>query len=51
MVTYNNIIDYFQAFADNHFFIRTFSHGNVEEVDLEKYSNYPLMPVFYTVSS
>lgn len=51
MVTYNNIIDYFKNFADNHFFIQSFSHGNLEEADLQKYGNYPLMHVNYTGST
>lgn len=51
MVTYNNIVDYFKRFAENHFFIQSFSHGNIEEADLQKYGNYPIMHVNYTGSS
>jgi hypothetical protein len=51
MVTYNNIVDYFKLFANNHFFIQSFSHGNIEEADLAKYNNYPIMHVNYTGST
>lgn len=51
MVTYNNIVDYFKLFAQNHFFIQSFSHGNIEEADLQKYGNYPIMHVNYTGST
>lgn len=47
MITYNNIITALNNFATNHFFIKTFTHGNVEEMDLRKYENYPLMHVDY----
>jgi len=48
MITYNNIITALNNFATNHFFIKTFSHGNVEEMDLSKEGQYPLMHVNYT---
>ncbi len=51
MVTYNNIVEYFRLFASNHFFIQSFSHGNIEEADLAKYNNYPIMHVNYTGST
>ena len=51
MVTYNNIIDYFKNFADNHFFIHSFTHGNIEEADLAKEGSYPFMHVNYTGST
>ena len=42
-MTYNKIIQYFQKFADNHFMLKDFSHGNLEQADLEKYQQYPIM--------
>ena len=51
MITFNNIITALNNFADNHFFIKAFSHGNVEEMDLDKYTSFPLMHVVYTGSS
>jgi hypothetical protein len=48
MITYNTFIQRFKDFADNHYFIRSFSHGAPEDVDLEKFNEYPLMHVIYT---
>ena len=42
-MTYNQIIQYFKAFSDNHFMLKDFSHGNLEQADLEKYQQYPIM--------
>ena len=47
MITYNNIIQALQNFADNHFFIQTFTHGNVEELDLNKETDYPILHANY----
>ena len=51
MITYNNIITALNNFADNHFFIKAFSHGDADEMLLKKYQNFPLMHVLYTGSS
>jgi hypothetical protein len=51
MITYNTFIQRFKDFADNHYFIRSFSHGAPEDVDLEKFNEYPLMHVIYTGAS
>ena len=48
MITLNTIIKRFEDFADNHFFIRSFSFGSPEDVDLQKFDSYPLMHVVYT---
>ena len=48
MITYNTFIQRFKDFADNHYFIRSFSHGAPEDVDLDKQNEYPLMHVIYT---
>ena len=37
MITLNTIVKRFEDFADNHFFIRSFSFGGPEDVDLEYY--------------
>lgn len=50
MITFNNIITALENFANNHFFIKSFSHGNIEEIDMDKYSRYPLMHVVYAGS-
>jgi len=42
-MTYNQIIQYFQKFADNHFMLHDFTHGNIEQADLDKYQEYPVM--------
>ena len=47
-ISYNNIIKRLNDFADNHFFLQTFSHGSPEDLDLEKYTDYPLMHVVLT---
>ena len=48
MITYNNIVQRFKEFADNHFFIQTFTHGSPEDVDLTKFTEFPLMHLVYT---
>ncbi len=50
MITYNNILTALQNFGTNHFMLNSFSHGNVEEIDLAKIPEYPLMHVIYTGS-
>ena len=48
MITFNNIMTALENFANNHFFIKTFTHGNIEEMNLEKEPNFPIMHVTYT---
>ena len=48
MITFNNIVERFQIFAENHFFIQTFSFGSPDDVDLSKFTNFPLMHLVYT---
>lgn len=48
MTTLNNIIKGLNNFADNHFFIKSFTFGEVEDSDLEKEGSYPLMHTVYT---
>ena len=48
MITFNNIVTAFQTFTTNHFFLKTFSFGNTEEMDLPKYNDYPLLHLNYT---
>ena len=50
MITLNNIVKALNNFADNHYMLNSFSHGNVEEMDLDKIPDYPLMHVIYTGS-
>lgn len=48
MVTLNTFVKRFTDFASNHYFIRSFSFGAPEDVDLSKEGLYPLMHVVYT---
>lgn len=51
MITLNTFIKRFEDFAANHYFIRQFSFGAPEDVDLQKDGQYPLMHVIYTGAS
>lgn len=51
MITLNNIVDRFEEFASAHYFIKSFSHGSPEDVDLGKYTDFPLMHLVYTGAS
>jgi len=48
MITFNNIVERFKIFAENHFFIETFSFGSPDDVDLTKFTSFPLMHLVYT---
>jgi hypothetical protein len=48
MITFNNIVERFQIFAENHFFIKSFSFGSPDDVDLSKFEEFPLMHLVYT---
>lgn len=50
MITFNVIVERFRQFADAHFFIRSFSHGTPADVDLDKFTEFPLMHLVYTGS-
>jgi hypothetical protein len=43
--SYNALIDRFKAFASGHFILKTFSHGQIDTADLEKFTEYPFMHV------
>lgn len=47
MITYNNIVAGFKLFTDSHFFLKTFTHGTPDEIDLEKLELYPLLHLNY----
>jgi len=51
MITFNNIITALENFANNHFFIKSFGHGNIEEIDLDKFTQFPLLHVIYLGST
>lgn len=51
MITLNTFIKRFEDFASNHYFIRQFSFGAPEDVDLSKDGQYPLMHIIYTGAS
>tara|TARA_R100001163_G_scaffold2920_2_gene4442 strand:+ start:15146 stop:16345 length:1200 start_codon:yes stop_codon:yes gene_type:complete len=48
MITFANIVDRFEKFVENHFFLKTFSFGSPEDLDLNKFENYPLLHLVYT---
>ena len=48
MITFNNIVSKFEAFCEDHFFIKTFSYGSPSDVDLDKFEQYPLLHLVYT---
>lgn len=48
MITFNNIVERFKVFAENHFFVKSFSFGSPDDVDLTKFTNFPLMHLVYT---
>ena len=48
MITFNNIVVRFEIFAENHFFIKSFSFGSPDDVDLSKFEEFPLMHLVYT---
>ena len=47
MITYNNIVDIMNVFADNHFMINSFTHGGVDDADNKKEPLYPTMHLVY----
>ncbi len=51
MISFNNIVDTFQTFVDNHFFLKTFGYGSQEDVDQEKNTDFPLLHLVYTQGS
>jgi len=51
MISYNNIVETFEQFVENHFFLKTFSHGSQEDVDQEKNTEMPLLHLFYSGAS
>ena len=51
MITYNNIIGRFEKFVEDHFLLKTFTHGSPSGVDLEKFEVYPALHVVYTGST
>jgi len=48
MITFNNIVERFKIFADAHFFVKSFSFGSPDDVDLTKFTSFPLMHLVYT---
>tara|TARA_R110000772_G_scaffold32906_4_gene80295 strand:- start:6326 stop:8116 length:1791 start_codon:yes stop_codon:yes gene_type:complete len=50
MITLKNIVEEFQTFVDNHFFLKTFSYGSPASVDLDKFTDYPLLHLVYNGS-
>lgn len=48
MITLNTFINRFRDFAENHYFLKSFSFGAPEDLDLGKVDQYPIMHVVYT---
>ena len=51
MITFSNIVDRFETFVENHFFLKSFSFGSPEDLDLDKFENFPLCHLVYTSGS
>lgn len=51
MITFSNIIDRFETFVEKHFFLKSFSFGSPEDLDLDKFENFPLCHLVYTSGS
>lgn len=51
MITFANIIDRFETFVEKHFFLKTFSFGSPEDLDLDKFEQFPLLHLVYTAGS
>ena len=51
MITFDNLITKFQEFAEDNFFIESFSYGSPSDADLDKFEQYPLMHVVYNGAS
>jgi len=50
MITLNAIAKRLEEFGTNHFFIKSYSFGSPDDVDLDKFQEFPLMHVVYTGS-
>lgn len=48
MITYNGIIEYFKEVANKHTQINGFSFGDIDDADLDKVTEYPLLHVGVT---
>lgn len=51
MITFSNIVDRFETFVEKHFFLKSFSFGSPEDLDLDKFENFPLCHLVYTSGS
>jgi hypothetical protein len=51
MITYNNIVNRFEKFVKENFFLKTFTHGSPSGVDLDKFEVYPALHLVYTGST
>lgn len=47
MISLNAIVTRLQTFAESHYFIRKFTYGNPDELDIEKLGSYPALHVVY----
>jgi len=43
--SYNIVIERFKAFADGHYLIRRFSHGQIDVTDIVQENQYPWMHI------
>ena len=48
MISYNGIIEYFKEVANKHTQINSFSFGDIDDADLDKITEYPLLHVGVT---
>ena len=51
MITFSNIVDRFEKFVEGHHFLKSFSYGSPEDLDLDKETNFPLLHLVYTTGN
>tara|TARA_R110000744_G_scaffold106225_2_gene202452 strand:+ start:3067 stop:4374 length:1308 start_codon:yes stop_codon:yes gene_type:complete len=45
MITYNGIVSYFKEFANKHSQINSFTEGELDQIDLKKINEYPILHI------
>ena len=51
MITYNGIIAYFKQFAKQHSQITSFTEGDLDQIELKKINEYPILHIYITGTS
>ena len=42
-ISYNVVVERFKVFAEGHFLIKRFTHGQIDQTDLDKDQQFPWM--------